>query len=115
MKPLALFTSAFLTAGAFGADTDGVNEHTKRIHESALVLSEIMGAKDRSIPRGLLEKADCVGIVPSLKRAGLIVGAKYGKGVATCRVNNTAGWSAPSQFALKAATSASRSALVKPT
>ena len=66
----------------------------KRITEAAEVLHEIMSSKDRSIPEDLLEKAQCVGIVPNLKRAGFIVGAKYGKGVVVCRTAN--GWSAPS-------------------
>ena len=66
----------------------------KRIRESANVLSEILGAKDRGIPEDLLEKAQCVGVIPNLKRAGFVVGAKYGKGVVVCRTDN--GWSAPS-------------------
>jgi lipid-binding SYLF domain-containing protein len=65
----------------------------KHIRESAAVLSEIMGAKDRGIPEDLLQKAQCVGIIPNLKRAGFIVGAKYGKGIVTCRTGT--GWSAP--------------------
>ena len=69
------------------------NSPEKHIRESAAVLSEIMGARDRGIPEDLLEKAQCVGIIPNLKRAGFIVGAKYGKGVVTCRVNG--GWSGP--------------------
>jgi SH3 domain-containing YSC84-like protein 1 len=67
----------------------------KRIRESAGVLSEIMGAKDKGIPQDLLEKAQCVGVIPNLKRAGFIVGAKYGKGVVVCRTGAGA-WSAPS-------------------
>jgi SH3 domain-containing YSC84-like protein 1 len=65
----------------------------KRIAASAEVLSEILHAKDRSIPADLIAKAECVGIVPSLKRAGFIVGAKYGKGEVVCRTGH--GWSAP--------------------
>lgn len=65
----------------------------KRVTASAEVLSEILHAKDRSIPEDLVAKAECVGIVPSLKRAGFIVGAKYGKGVVVCRTAH--GWSAP--------------------
>ncbi len=65
----------------------------KRVAASAEVLSEILHAKDRGIPEDLLRKAECVGIVPSLKRAGFIVGAKYGKGVVVCRTGT--GWSAP--------------------
>jgi lipid-binding SYLF domain-containing protein len=69
------------------------NSPEKHIRESAAVLNEIMSAKDRGIPEDLLAKAQCVGIIPNLKRAGFIVGAKYGKGVVTCRTGN--GWSAP--------------------
>jgi lipid-binding SYLF domain-containing protein len=65
----------------------------KRVTASAEVLSEILHAKDRGIPEDLMAKAQCVGIVPSLKRAGFIVGAKYGKGVVVCRTGR--GWSAP--------------------
>ena len=68
----------------------------KRISDSAEVLGDILGAKDRGIPEDLLEKAQCVGIIPNLKRAGFILGAKYGKGVVVCRENGGSGWSAPS-------------------
>ena len=73
-----------------------LDEHNRRIRESAGVLDEIMNAGDKSIPRDLLEKAQCVGVVPNLKRAGFIVGGQYGKGVLTCRVRDAVGWSAPS-------------------
>jgi lipid-binding SYLF domain-containing protein len=95
MKPLAIFATLLVSAGAYAADTEA-DQQAKRIRESAAVLTEIMGAGDRSIPRDLLEKAHCVGIVPNLKRAGFVVGAKYGKGVITCRNQSSVGWSAPS-------------------
>jgi len=79
---------------ALGASTAWCGGPQKRIATSAEVLSEIMNAKDRGIPRDLLEKASCVGVIPDLKRAGFIVGAKYGKGDVVCRTG--AGWSAPS-------------------
>src|SRR5271155_4399944 len=102
MRPIAFVTTFLLAAGAFGADTGSVEQPTKRIRESASVLSEIMDARDRSIPRDLLQKAHCVGIVPNLKRVGFIVGAKYGKGVITCRRgDNTVGWSAPSTIRIE--------------
>jgi lipid-binding SYLF domain-containing protein len=79
---------------ATGYAADDANDTTKRIHESAAVLGEIMNAGDKAIPQDLLEKAQCVGIIPNLKRAGFIVGAKYGKGVITCRTQG-ASWSGP--------------------
>jgi lipid-binding SYLF domain-containing protein len=53
-----------------------------------------LGAGDRGISRDLINKAQCVGVIPSLKRAGFIVGGQYGVGVVTCRVRQNA-WSAP--------------------
>jgi lipid-binding SYLF domain-containing protein len=73
---------------------DEKNDSEKRMREAATVFSEIMNAGDKGIPQDLLGKAVCVGIVPDLKRVGFVVGAKYGKGVLTCRTGN--GWSAPS-------------------
>jgi len=75
------------------------DEPAKRIRTSAEVLTEIMNAKDKGIPEDLLEKSQCVGIIPSLKRAGFIVGAKYGKGVVVCRTEN--GWSAPANVRIE--------------
>src|SRR5580698_5525951 len=92
MKPLLI---SFLIAMPMFADKE-FDEHGKRIRESATVLSEIMSAGDKAIPKDLLQKAQCVGVVPNLKRAGFIVGAKYGKGELTCRTENREGWSAPS-------------------
>jgi lipid-binding SYLF domain-containing protein len=69
------------------------NGAQKRVGVSAEVLREIFHARDKGIPEDLIAKAQCVGIVPSLKRAGFIVGAKYGKGEVVCRTGH--GWSAP--------------------
>lgn len=101
MKPTALFSTFLLAAGLYAADAETAQEQNKRIHESAIVLGEIMDAKDHSIPRDLLQKAHCVGIVPSMKRVGFIVGAKYGKGVIVCREANAAGWTAPSTIRIE--------------
>ncbi len=75
------------------------NGAQKRVTASAEVLSEILHAKDKGIPADLLARAQCVGIVPSLKRAGFIVGAKYGKGVVVCRAGGA--WSAPSTIRIE--------------
>jgi lipid-binding SYLF domain-containing protein len=89
MTKTTIATLALLPALAFGAK----DENMKRLHESAAVFHEIMSAPDKAIPHDILEKAQCVGIVPNLKRAGFIVGAKYGKGELICRTET--GWSAP--------------------
>jgi len=70
------------------------HDHDKRFTEANTVFMEIMGADDKGIPQDLLEKSNCVAIVPGLKRAGFILGGQYGKGVLTCR--SASGWTAPS-------------------
>jgi SH3 domain-containing YSC84-like protein 1 len=78
---------------------DKIADHEKRFREAGLVFDEIMGAPDKGIPQDLLSRATCVAVVPDLKRAGFIVGAKYGKGVLTCRTPN--GWSALSTIRIE--------------
>src|SRR3984893_11977634 len=70
-------------------------ESGKRLNESAAVFSEVMATPDKGIPQEMLENAHCIVIVPSLKTAGFVVGAKYGKGYMSCRNKGRAGWSAP--------------------
>jgi len=71
------------------------NEPAKRLDAAAAVFAEVMGAPDKGIPREMLEHAHCIVIVPELKTAAFIVGAKYGKGVLSCRNKVGPGWSAP--------------------
>jgi SH3 domain-containing YSC84-like protein 1 len=68
---------------------------TDRLDASTDVLSDMMKADDKGIPQDLMNKADCVIIVPNMKKAGFIFGAKYGRGYAVCRRANGSGWSAP--------------------
>jgi lipid-binding SYLF domain-containing protein len=70
-------------------------DETKRLKASADVLSELMGASDKAIPQDLFAKAQCAIVVPGMKKAGFIVGAKYGKGFATCRMPDGKGWTGP--------------------
>jgi len=54
-----------------------------------------MSTPDKAIPQELLERAQCVVIVPSLKRGAFIVGGEYGKGFVTCRNTSGSGWGSP--------------------
>jgi len=67
----------------------------KRLDAAADTLSEIMSAPDKGIPQDLLEKAECIVVVPGLKKGAFIIGAKYGKGFMSCRKESGVGWSAP--------------------
>ena len=73
-----------------------------RIAESATVMKEILGMPE-GIPRDLLNKANCIVIYPSVKKAAFIVGGSYGRGLITCRrgADFSGHWSAPAMFALE--------------
>ena len=64
-----------------------------RIQEAATVLQEIHGVPDKDIPQELWNRAECVIVVPGLKKAAFIVGGEYGKGLMSCR--HSGAWSAP--------------------
>ena len=75
----------------------------ERLQDSYNVLKEILGTPDKGIPRDLLDKAECVVVYPSVKKAGFIVGGEYGRGAITCRTGEDfrGPWSAPAMFALE--------------
>jgi SH3 domain-containing YSC84-like protein 1 len=65
---------------------------------AARVFREIMDTPDKGIPLELLDGAECVVVFPSVLKAGLIVGGRGGRGVASCRT--AVGWSAQAYFTL---------------
>jgi len=83
--------SFLLTATAAFASTK--EDLQERIDSAKIVIDEIMGAKDATVPTNILRSATCVAVVPSMKKGAFFVGAQYGQGVVTCRTGH--GWSAP--------------------
>ena len=71
------------------------SDEVKRLARATDVFQEIMKTPDKGIPGDLLDKAECVAIVPGLKKGGLGLGGKYGKGLIMCRKPNR-NWTAPS-------------------
>ncbi len=67
----------------------------ERLTESANVFSEIMATPDKGIPQDLLSKAQCIMIVPAMKKAAFVVGGEYGRGFVECRNTSGTGWGAP--------------------
>ncbi len=95
MRGLAIIAS-LAVAGAVWADTA-----QERLQESADVFSEIMKTPDKGIPQDLLNKAECVIILPNVKKAAFVVGGEYGKGFAECRKQSGTGWGAPAAVKLE--------------
>jgi lipid-binding SYLF domain-containing protein len=73
-----------------------------RLKDCGTVLKEILDIPD-DIPQGLLDKADCVVVYPSVLKAAFVVGGSYGRGAMTCRKgdNFKGSWGAPTMMALE--------------
>ena len=91
--PLIFAIAGTLTTAGYAADREAKVED--RLDASADTLADMMKAADKGIPQDLLDKARCVVVVPGMKKAGFIIGAKYGRGFAVCRRNGGTTWSAP--------------------
>ena len=80
----------------------GQKKEEERVENSGKVMQEILNAPD-SIPRSVLDKADCVVVLPSVLKAAFIFGGSYGRGVMTCRGGQDfqAKWGAPTMMALE--------------
>src|SRR5215469_3990085 len=89
---ISIFTTAVCFV-ALQARAENVND---RVADAGRVFQELVNASN-GIPRSLLNKADCVIVLPSVKKAGLFVGGQYGKGVMSCRggANFTGKWHTP--------------------
>ena len=87
----AVAVAPLLTSPLVAKDHDAV----RRLDSAASVFSEVMSTPDKGIPQDMLEHAHCIVIVPDLKTAAFVIGAKYGKGILSCRTKADKGWSAP--------------------
>jgi len=67
-------------------------DEIKRLNDAGTILSELRNSPDKAIPEELWSKAQCVVVIPSMKKAAFIVGGEYGSGVMSCRTND---WSTP--------------------
>lgn len=87
------FVCLFIPVLAIAGDDDAEQE---RVKASGDVLKELLNGPN-GISLNLLNKSECVIVLPSVKKAGFIVGAQYGRGVMTCRSgqNFDGSWSAP--------------------
>ncbi|MEP7352786.1 MAG: lipid-binding SYLF domain-containing protein [Acidobacteriota bacterium] len=96
-------TLAAVLAGCIGAPTvfagDETKEITERLNTAATVLNEVMSAPDKGIPEELLSKAQCVAVVPGLKKGAFIIGGEYGRGFMSCR--KAGGWSGPASIRME--------------
>src|SRR5438876_5742021 len=62
-----------------------------RLWESSKVVDELVKAPDSDIPRELLKRAECVAVIPGLKKAAIGFGAQLGSGAVSCKKNGGKG------------------------
>ena len=94
---LGMFTTAFAQQER-ERSAKKARDAASQSAKAARVFDQIMGTRERSIPRDLLDRAEAVAVFPNVIKAGFIVGGRGGRGVISRRV--TGGWGAPAFFDL---------------
>ncbi len=100
---LALLLVCALVPPGFSAKEEKKDEKEEdRVKESGEVLKEILNIPD-DIPQDLLDKAECLIILPSVKKGAFGIGGSYGRGIMICRSGQhyTGPWGAPALYALE--------------
>src|SRR5437660_556050 len=87
---LIAFAVCVIASPAFAALS---KDEVKRLNEAGTILTELRNSPDKGIPEQLWEKAECVVVIPSTKKAAFVFGGEYGSGVMSCRRSND--WTSP--------------------
>jgi len=100
MKKL-LFVVVALLSTQLSFAVEDIKE-VDRIKDAGTVLKEILNIPDDS-PKDLRDRAECVIVLPSVKKLAIGIGGSYGRGVMICRTGEhyTGGWGAPAMYALE--------------
>jgi SH3 domain-containing YSC84-like protein 1 len=84
------------------AGLHAANKEQDRLENCGVVMQEILDVPD-NIPQDLLEKAECVIVIPSMTKVAMGIGGSYGRGAMVCRSGKTfkGPWGAPAMYALE--------------
>jgi len=104
MKKRLLLTLVLVCVSLTPAFAENNGTEQGRVKDSGAVMKEILNIPD-DIPQDLLDKAECIVVLPSVKKAAFVIGASYGRGVMICRrgAHYTGPWGPPSLYALEGA------------
>ncbi len=99
---IAALSLVLSTAWLLGADTKAQTDEQERLANTAEMMEEILNIPD-ALPRELLNKAECVVVLPSVKKFALGFGGSYGRGALVCRTGKsfTGPWGAPAMYRLE--------------
>ena len=93
MRNLIIGSGVMLLASSVALSAAMSRGEERRLRDAADVLQELHATPDKDVPQDLWDKATCVVVIPSVKKAAFIFGGEYGKGVMSCRTGT--GWTAP--------------------
>jgi SH3 domain-containing YSC84-like protein 1 len=84
------------------AALDAANKEQGRLENCGVVMQEVLDVPD-NIPQELLEKAECVIVIPSMTKVAIGVGGSYGRGAMVCRTGKTFSgpWGSPAMYSLE--------------
>jgi SH3 domain-containing YSC84-like protein 1 len=103
-RHLSLALCVALGAGAVGAQNKekDQNKEQDRLAECGVVMSEVLNVPD-NVPQEILDKAECVIVVPSMTKVAMAFGGSYGRGAMVCRSGKTfnGSWGAPAMYAIE--------------
>jgi lipid-binding SYLF domain-containing protein len=96
---VALLLACILAPSALAFDSE---KEEDRVQDAGQVLKEIINIPD-DIPKDLFDRAECVIVLPSVKKFAIGIGGSYGRGVMSCRTGQhfTGPWGAPAMYALE--------------
>src|SRR6201997_1498768 len=97
-----MVTAACLSLVAGAVYAKKMNKEQRRLENCGVVMTEVLNIPD-NIPHELLEKAECVIVIPSVKKLAFGIGADYGRGAMVCRTGEKfhGPWGAPAMYALE--------------
>ncbi len=92
---------ALVLIGVLPASAQLEDKVADRFWESTKILEQLVGAPDGAIPQDLMQRSECVGVIPAVKRAAFGIGGTYGRGLVICRTDGGTGpWGPPSMISL---------------
>src|SRR5579872_5250573 len=96
------FLLAFMLTAVLAVSAHPQSKEKGRVESAGTVMKEIMDIPD-NIPQSVIDKADCVVVLPSVLKFAIGIGGSYGRGVMTCRggANFHGRWGAPTMMALE--------------
>jgi lipid-binding SYLF domain-containing protein len=98
VRHLSCLLCVMLASSALGAE----NKEQSRLEQCAIVTQEVLGVPD-NVPQELLEKAECVIVIPSMTKVAIGIGGSYGRGAMSCRTGKAfdGPWGAPAMYSLE--------------